>query len=491
MKKGLSKSRLIAYLQCPRRMWLQAYKPEASVQAEGVVQRLQVGDVVGNIAQDLFPGGVLATDGDLKQGLRKTKELLVSGSAPIYEAAFSLGGLLVLADLLIPTDSGWRMIEVKSSSRVKAYHIQDATIQTWVAQQSGIPLSRTEIGHIDTSFVYPGGQDYQGLLAFTDISEQVKDGLEQVPCWVKNAQNVLSNTEPETDTGEHCNSPFECPFKEHCGYEDDKNEEYPIEILPYGGKVVESLRSEGFGDLRSVPKDRLDNPRHLRVWEATKDNKVIVDQKACSEIRGLPYPRYYIDFETIQLAVPVWSGTRPYSQIPFQWSCHIENSDGEVEHFDFLGDGRSNPRREFAETLIDALGCEGPVIVYNAGFERGRLKELADVFPDLSEPINRIIARIFDLLPFARQNYYHPDMMGSWSIKSVLPTIAPELSYTDLEVGNGGMAMEAFAEMMVPDISEERYRLLTEGLLKYCELDTWAMVVIARYFEEQRANFEI
>lgn len=483
MSKGLSKSRVLAHLQCPRRLWLQAYKPEEADEDPGTSRRMETGTTVGEIAQSLYPSGTLVTKGDLGKGLADTEVLLGQPAKPLFEAAFKADGILVLADLLLPDTGGWRMAEVKSSASVKPYHITDASVQTWVARQAGLPLTRTEIAHIDTSFVYPGGEDYNGLFYFADITEEVEAHQADVPVWLEEARNTLAGVEPQIEPGDHCSDPFPCPFGLYCTPEGIEVEEFPVEILPYGGKVAKELREEGYGDLREVPEGRLTNPKHQRVWESTLNNRVILDDEAGETVKSLPYPRYYIDFETIQLAIPVWAGTRPYSQIPFQWSCHIEKSDGTVVHLEYLGDGRNDPRRSFIESLIAAVGSDGPVIVYNAAFERTRLKELAEDYPDLAQSINAIIKRIFDLLPLARQHYYHPDMHGSWSIKAVLPTIAPELAYDDLEVTDGGMAMEAFAEMMSDDISPERYKQLYNSLLKYCERDTWAMVRIAHFFE--------
>lgn len=183
-------------------------------------------------------------------------------------------------------------------------------------------------------------------------------------------------------------------------------------------------------------------------------------------------------------AVPVWAGTRPYMQVPFQWSCHTETAKGEITHSAFLADGQSDPRRSFAESLINVAGADGPIFVYYAPFERTRMQEIADYYPDLAPALHAAINRIVDLHPIARDNYDHPELRGSWSIKAVLPTIAPELAYDNLEVANGGMAQEAFAEIMLPETTPERRQQLHNALLLYCERDTLAMVRIAHYFED-------
>jgi hypothetical protein len=208
-----------------------------------------------------------------------------------------------------------------------------------------------------------------------------------------------------------------------------------------------------------------------------------LNPKAGETLVALSFPRYYIDFETFQPAVPVWAGTRPYQQTPYQWSCHIERKSGPLEHLEFLSHDGSDPRRPFAETLIKAVRARGPVFVYNASFEGGRLNESGEAFPDLAPALDAISARFVDLLPLARNHYYHRDMRGSWSIKAVLPTIAPELSYDGLGVADGAMAAEAFAEMLHPQTEPKRATEIRQALLEYCGRDTLAMVKIAHFFQ--------
>ena len=485
---GLSKSRIIIHRQCPKRLWLQINRPELIEESDGATTRMATGTTVGEIARSLFADGVLIYADDLGQALDDTRQATKTIDHPVFEATFQCKGVLVRADLLLPDSGRYRMAEVKSSTGVKDYHLADAAVQAWVARGAGIDLSAVEIAHINRDFVYPGGSDYRGLFRHTDISEQIRPMEQDVPNWIAAAKATLAGQEPDIAPGDQCSNPFECPFIAYCtppiaGADDG----FPVEILPYGGALAASLRAEGFVDLRDVPEVRLSKPMHLRVWRATKHDTPELAPLAGEHVRALGYPRYYIDFETMQFVVPIWAGTSPYDQVPFQWSCHIEASKGSMTHTAFLADGSGDPRRPFAESLISTVGTVGAVIVYNAAFERTRLRELAESFSDLAPSLNNIIERMFDLLPVARQNYYHPDMRGSWSIKAVLPTIAPELAYDELEVGNGGMAQEAFAEILHPDTSQARRGQLRNALLIYCERDTLAMVKIAHYFENTAA----
>jgi hypothetical protein len=482
-RHGLSKSRILLHRQCPKRLWLKVHRPDLEEVDDSNQARFTTGTYVGELAQQLYPDGVLIAGDNLGQAVVDTQAVLTGEQRPIFEATLQAGGLLIRADLMLPEQDGYRMVEVKSSTRVKDYHLTDAAIQSWVAQQADIPLTSVEIAHIDNTFVYPGGGDYQGLFHYADVSDLISSLKDEVPDWINAAQETLSGEEPCIVAGDQCNSPFSCSFIGYCSPNAEDVDGYPPEVLPYGATLAATLRNDGYTDLRDVPEERIEGWKHQRVWRATKSGQAELNPEAGRIIATLPYPRYYIDFETINPAVPVWAGTRPYMQVPFQWSCHIETAKGVMTHCAYLADGQSDPRRPFAMSLIDAVGTNGPVFVYNAPFERSRMQELAEYYPDLAPALEAAIDRIVDLLPIAREHYYHPNMRGSWSIKAVLPTIAPDLAYDNLEVANGGMAQDAFAEIMQPETLPERRQLLRDALLLYCERDTLAMVRIAHYFE--------
>lgn len=484
---GLSKSRILAHRQCPKRLWLQTHKPELAENDNATEARLAAGTRVGEVARDLHPGGLLIDSDNLGQCLADTARALAGTKRPLFEATFQHNGVLVRADLLLPEEGGYRLAEVKSATGVKDYHFEDAAVQSWVGRKAGVPLTRITIAHIDNAFVYPGDGDYRGLFTHADVTDEVTALESQVGDWVEAARITLAGDEPAIESGEQCCHPFECPFLAHCQpVAEDGEEAFPPEILPHGKKLAAILRAEGFDDLRDVPGERLENPRHQRVWRATLNRRAEIDPAAGQLLASLAYPRYYLDFETIQFAVPVWSGTRPYAQIPFQWSCHVETASGVTLPHAFLADGQADPRRDFAESLLKVLGKTSPILVYNQGFECSRMKELAAAFPDLAPALHAANERVVDLLPITRDHYYHPDMRGSWSIKAVLPTVAPELFYDGLTVADGAMAQEAFLEMMHPETTPKRHEQLRQALLDCCVLDTWAMVRLTRFFMEHQ-----
>ncbi len=479
---SLSKSKILLHRQCPKRLWLQVHKPELAEVDPAAEARFRDGNKVGDVARQLYPGGDFIDTLNRKEALTRTAAALESGHKPIFEAAFLHNDVLVRADLLVPEASGYRLVEVKSSTSVKDYHLEDITVQTWVIQQAGLVPSRCMVAHIDNSFVYPGNGNYQGLLKEESVDLEVSDMITDVPGWIAEAQSTIERSEePGVAPGDQCSHPFACDFANYCS-PPETDVAFPVEILPYGKKMAEQLRAEGYRDLRDVPEEMLSNPKHIRVHRVTKSGLAELDQEAIDAVRELPYPRYYLDFETIAFAVPIWAGTSPYKQIPFQWSCHIEHADGSLTHKEFLDISGDDPRRAFAESLIETLDNSGPIIVYNAPFEGSRMKELAEAFPDLAPALLAAVERLFDLLPLARNHYYHPDMKGSWSIKAVLPTIAPELDYSNLTVSHGGMAQGAYLNLIGNELSGVEKTELKKALLAYCEQDTLAMVRISSKF---------
>ena len=484
MSGRLSKSRVLAWLQCPKRLWLQVHRPELAVHTPGAEQRLAAGHRVTQTARALLPGGVLiGPDDNLAQALALTRALLrESPTVPLFEATFEHQGVLVRADLLVPHGSGYRAVEVKSAASLKDYYLSDCAVQAWVMEGAGVALERMELAHIDASFVYPGAADYRGLFRHVDVGEPIKPLKAHVPSWVEQAHGTLQGAMPAVEVGAHCHEPFDCPFLGFCAPPDP---EFPVTLLPRGGKVAAELLGEGIDDLRDVPADRLTNEVHERVWRATVSDSFELDAQAGETLRTLPYPRYYLDFEAVQFTVPIWPGTSPYSQYPFQWSCHIEDQRGALRHAEFLRADGDPPMRAFAESLVDTLGEAGPIFVYSH-FERTRIKALMAAYPEFAPRLAAALDRLVDLLPLARQHYYHRDMKGSWSMKALLRTVAPDLDYASLgEVQDGQMAQLAYLELMNPTTSATRRVALSSSLLQYCKLDTLALVRLAWFFQGQ------
>jgi hypothetical protein len=482
MSYRLSKSKIMSGRQCAKRLYLEVYQPRLAQDSPSTHQVQWWGDEVHKVARTLNQGGVLiGHDHDLSRALIQTDEILSKGGAsPLFEATFEHDGVLVRSDVLFPDRGNARLVEVKAATSVEDYHHEDCSVQAWVIENKGIPLSKIELARVDTSFIYKGDQNYQGLLFYEDVTSAVRYIQTEVPNWVKEFRQVLEGPIPKTQPSGHCGKPFDCPFISHCSV---GQPEYPVSILPYAKKVIAELLSEGMFDIRDIPAGRLSNPIHERVRRVTVTGKPELDLQAREIIKNLPYPRYYLDFETIQFAVPMWVGTSPYQQLPFQWSCHIEEASGALRHQEFLDTSGEPPMRSFAESLLATLDAQGPILVYSH-FEKTILTLLSKLFPDLAKRLDDLIGRLVDLLQVSRHHYYHPAMRGSWSIKAVLPCVAPDLTYDSLEkVHDGQAAQRAYLEIINPENLGDRRKKIEEELKSYCQLDTLAMVRLARHFQ--------
>ena len=479
MPTMLSKSRVLAGRQCPRRLWLEVNRPELRVTTPDVQRRFKQGHRLNDVVHRLMPDGVLiGPDVALGDALKITRgHLTRTPDRPLFEATFSKHRVLVRADVFQQQDGTWRLTEVKSSTRVKPYHRLDCALQTWVIREAGYPVDQTLLAHVDTKFSYAGDGSYTGLLKQVDVTADVEDLLPEVPGWIAQCFAALGEDEPAIDIGPQCTDPFACPFIGHCS---PQAPQYPVTSLPHGGHIVTTLLAEGIDDIRDIPAGRLTRPLQERVRVATVSGRPFVDAALTDTLRALPYPRHYLDFETIQFVVPVWAGTHPYEQLPFQWSCHSEAADGTLQHHEFLDTSGGPPMRSCAQALIAALGQTGPILTYST-FERTVINRLTARLPDLADPLRALTDRIVDLLPLVKAHYYHPDMRGSFSIKAVLPTVAPHLSYDGLgQVRDGIAAQAAFEEAIDTRTAEDRREQLANELLAYCALDTLAMVELVR-----------
>jgi hypothetical protein len=479
----LSKSRVMASLQCLKRVFLEVNHPALAEYPPGTEAVFEVGHQVGDIAVQVYGQGrgeYIPFEGGLGRALARTRRLLDKPTRePVFEATLQHDGVLVREDVLLPAGDSWRIVEVKASTKRKAEHVQDCAIQAWVHTGAGYRYEQFSLAHIDNQFIYPGGGDYSGILVEEDLTEEVRQLQHSVPAWVASAKSAAAGPEPRVPVGQHCFTPYECPFFKHCWPVDS---EYPIHGLKGSRKKLGELVAAGYRDLREVPGDRLSAEDSYRVWRVTRSGEAEVLPAAGEFVRSLGWPRYYLDFETVATAIPVWPGTRPYEVLPFQFSCDIEEAPGQIRHEEFLDMSGAPPMRALAEKLITALGNQGPILMYTA-YEKGVLRGLAKRFPDLSGRLNALIDRLIDLYPVTKASYYHPDMRGSWSIKAVLPTIAPDMDYSALEgVHEGTEASAAWLRAIQPGAAPAEVKLTRSQLLEYCRFDTLAMLRLVEFF---------
>jgi hypothetical protein len=485
----LSKSRLLAYRQCERRLWLEIHRRdliEVSAQQQARFDAgHQVGELARQLADPLGQGILFDAQRDGFAAVLRDSTKALSERRPLFEAGFASQGAVVFVDLLLPdlrTDgdsTGWRLVEVKSSGSVKPYHLDDLAVQVHVLRSAGVALTSAAVACLDTRWTYTGGGDYAGLLRYEEGLEAATARGQEVQGWIDGGRAVAARAdEPEVSMGDHCTTPFTCPFTAHCG-QGQTQAQHPVHWLPRVQRKVlkEFLRSSGVADMAEVP-DELLNATQRRVKHATLSGQARFDaegaRKALAPHTGT---LRFLDFEAAARPVPVWAGSRPYQQVPFQFSLHTLNEDGRVGHDEFIDLSGDDPSLAFAQSLERVCGTAGPVFVYNAGFEGQVISSLAGQFPDLEDSLRALRHRLVDLKPVTEQHYYHPAQQGKWGLKSVLPTLGGGADHSQLEgVADGQMAVDAYLEATDPDTSPPRKEELRQQLLIYCRLDTWAMV---------------
>lgn len=491
--RHFSKSKLLAYRQCPKRLWLEIHRPEWREDSAESQARFAIGYQVGDIARQLYDpegnGALIDVEAEgFDAAFARTAQLVRDARQPIFEAGFTAEGALAFADVMLPAvrdgEPVWRMIEVKSSASVKDYHRDDVAVQAFAAQAAGVKLQSVSVAHIDSSWTYPGDEDYRGLLVEADLTAEALARSDEVKEWIRGAQQTASQPiEPEVAVGGHCYAPFECGFCQHC-HRDVVQPEHPVDWLPNLSPAKRELFAEAdITNLRDA-QDQLLTAKQQLVKEHTLAKSEFFDAAgAASDLARHGFPARFLDFESIQLPIPIWKGRRPYQHIPFQFSLHTLLETGELSHCSFLDLSGNDPSEPFAIALLAACGESGPIFVYNAGFEKTRIRELAHRFAGLSQQLLAINSRIIDLKPIARSRYYHHTQQGSWSLKAVLPAAVPDLSYDQLDgVQDGGGAMEAFSEAIHPATTAERKAELERQLLTYCHLDTYALVRLWQKF---------
>jgi hypothetical protein len=489
---NLSKSAFIRGLQCHKSLYLKKFHPELEDEISESQQAIFDGGTnVGLLAQQLFPGGIdlgRYIPSDFDKAYRETDRLIAEKQDVIYEAGFKYENLTCFMDILTKKDDKYYAYEVKGSTEVKDVYLWDTAFQYHVITSSGIELEDISVVYLNTDYVRNGELDIPQLFTVESVKDRILPLLPKVKEHAKQMKLMLSHpASPDIKISPHCSDPYGCSFTGHCWKDVPDNS-----IFSYKG-IKGITKWELFNSdillVEDIPDNYTLNNTEQLVVSSTKNNASYVNAEAIkSFVSGLNYPLYFLDFETLfMVSVPIYNHSRPFQQIPFQYSLHIKKSnDSNVEHLEFLADATKgiDPRIGFIENLIQVIGTAGDIIVYNATFEKGRLQEIKALFPQYTVQIDNMSNRIVDLMsPFRSRYYYTPDMKGSYSIKKVLPALVPKLSYEGMAIADGGAAstsfMRLFEESDPAIINQTR-----KDLLKYCELDTLAMVEILKVLKE-------
>jgi len=447
------------------------------------------GHDVGGLAHQLFPGGVNLEEKygfDYAKSMAECKQLLKQDDAIIYEAAFVHNEVLNLMDILVKKDGKLYAYEVKSSTSVKEVNIYDAAVQYWVMSNAGYRPEDISIVFINNEYVKMGDIDVAQLFTIQSVLDEILPLQDDIAKMIEEYKAVVnSNINPEIKIGGHCFEPYGCDFHGHCW---SHLPEYSIMDISglWTSKKMQLIEQDIFS-FEDIPTDFRLSDKEKQQVECELEQKSVIEKDAIKEfVDSLQYPLYFMDFETINPVVPLFDNSRPYQMIPYQYSLHLlESKDAELRHMEFLAEAKEglDPRIPFIEKLIADLGTSGDILVYNIGFEKGKLNDIAKQFPQYEEQIEKIILRLEDLMkPFFNRHYYTPEMRGSYSIKQVLPALVPSMSYSELEIAEGGQASNAFVALY-SETDPAKTKQVRENLLEYCKMDTLAMVEILRVLE--------
>jgi len=472
---GLSKSRFAAGVQCKKLLWWKVHEPNAvELQPGKVLQdRFDQGKQVGELARGRFPGGILidVPHQAIAERIRLTRAALDAGRPVIFEASFQADHTFVAVDVLEQLNPGFRLIEVKSSASQKDEHIPDAAIQVHVARRSGIDVRAVDIMHLNKECRFP---ELQNLLQSTDVTTPVGDLLPAVPVEIEAQLEALRGPLPDVAIGLHCFDPRECPFMARCW---PQSPEHITKLYNVGPKKGCDYMLTGVHQIADIPPTQKLPDAAKRQIRSMKEHRLIVEPGLAAALEPFTGRLGYLDFETISRAIPVWPGMAPWEQAAAQFSYHEVRPDGSYSHVGYLAEGSHDARPELARAMIAATAGADRVLMYTS-FERTQIRSLQKAVPDQAAGLKRLEDRLIDLHPVIRDHVYHPDFLGSFSLKYVLHPLVPALTYDDLVIVDGLVASVEIARLLfvAQKISPEERDRVRQDLLDYCERDTWAMV---------------
>ena len=482
----LTKSRFVAGWQCPKLLWWTVHEPAAEeLKPDKVLQdRFDQGIHVTSLARTRFPGGTIIPPGSDKARIEATRLALDFGAPAVLEAAFAAEDVFVAADVLLRDRDAFTLMEVKSATKAKEEHVPDVAVQVWVARRNGVNVRRAEVMHLNPDFRHP---DVGDLFMRTDITADVETYVPQVPALVAQLKAALARPLPDVPIGLHCYEPWECRFYRRCWPDDP----WHISMLyNTGPRGIDRFFKQGVRSIRDLPEGHKLPDAANRQLKALNAGQMIVEPGLKGALRdALGDARLgFLDFETINRAVPVWNGLSPWKQAVVQFSYHEQRgadrgAPGDYTHRAFLAEGPGDPREQLATQMLEATVQAEKIVMYSS-FERSRINELAKQLPALASELRALSAKLVDLLPIVRNHVYHPDFKGSFSLKYVLSPLVSDLTYSDLAIVDGQVASVEIARLLfVAHLVEDRDQLRRD-LLAYCERDTWAMVRLVERLRE-------
>lgn len=484
----LSKSDFLKYQVCPSYLWLWKYKKEVVPvdDDEAMNQRLEQGNEVERYARELFPDAALV-EAKGQAAKVETEELVASGVKTIFQATVITNkGLLAMADIIDFDEASqtWILYEVKSTNSIKPEHNIDTTFQRVAFEDAGYSIGKTSVIHLNKGYVRTGEIDPQKLLVTTNNSEFT----------VKNETIIRQQAYDALAYLQQQEEPHSCSCRlkskgKHCPPFQHLNPDVPeysvFNITRLGGKNLALLVDGDIFNINDVPDDIKLSVAQRNQVTVTKSQQPIIDMPAIQGLlASLEYPLYFLDYETVSTALPMFNDCKPFQQIPFQYSLHVlREPDGELEHHEYLSEtGSHAPVANLLESMRKNIGDAGSVIVWYKGFETSRNREMAETHPEYADFLMGVNDRVFDLMDvFSKQHFVHHQFNGSSSIKKVLPVLVPEFSYKELDIQNGATASVRWYDAVMGNMPDDEAKHTFDALLKYCCLDTLAMVKIYKY----------
>ncbi|HTI05609.1 MAG TPA: DUF2779 domain-containing protein [Gemmatimonadales bacterium] len=470
-------------MQCHKRLWWTVHERDAvELQPDKVLQdRFDQGKQVGELARARFPGGVLV---DLPRDayaekIARTRALLDEGAPVIFEASFSADNTFVAVDVLRREGDGFHLTEVKAANSQEAKHLPDVAVQVHVLKESGVAIQGAEVMHLNRECHFP---DLENLFQRTDVTAAVEPLLNKVG-WEIDAQlEMLAGPLPDVAIGLHCHEPYECPFMSRCWPNDPG---HIMNLAGIGPKKGSAFLLTGVHRISDLPANQKLNKTQQRQIRAMQEQRVIVEPGLRPALEAFHGRIGFLDFETIQRAVPVWPGMAPWEQAPAQFSYHERQDDGTYAHAEFLAEGPADCRPALVRHMIAVTSTADTIATYSH-FERTKIQALQKAVPELKPELEALQAKLVDLLPIVRDNVYHPDFLGSFSLKYVLTPLVPDLTYSDLVIVDGLVASVEIARLLfvAGKIPKEEHDRVRNDLLNYCERDTWAMVRVLERLRE-------
>lgn len=488
----LSKSKYCECVQCEKILWLNKHKP---IKVDGPDKStFEEGRKVGDFAKGLFGDYVdVPYDEDICVRVEKTANLLKNKPNVIAEASFIYDNNFCSVDVLKNDANGVEIYEVKSSTKVKDIHVDDIAYQYFILSNLGLNVKKACVVHINNKYVRGNELEIDKLFNIENCTEDAMQKQDEIRNNIVFINDFMKehgeNNEPYKQLGEYCFKPYDCDFWDYCTRDLPKPNVFDLKNMQIRTKLKNY--NNGIVSFEDLERENLNQKCMEQIDFELNDNDPKIEREVIRDILdSLEYPLYFIDYEACRYAIPEYEGTKPYQQIPFQYSLHIIREEGTpLEHREFLAEaGDENIVRTFAESMINDLSEDGSVIVFNRIFEESLVnKRIGEMYPDLKNEIERINGNIVDFMePFKNRNYYVREMKGSYSIKYVLPALYPndpELNYGNLPlIHHGEEASHAFLNLK--NESTEDQKEIREGLLKYCKLDTYAMVKIWEKFKE-------